>query len=344
MKFKECSVLFGAGDALALATAALAADKGFLWDGTQWKDMNTDIKVAYVKGIGNMADFETAAGGSGPAPCISKGFVDELKTKTIAQVIAEVDKFYQENPTKLKMPVIAVIMQRCTKLCAVPAGGEEIMRAAVILVMVGLMVGGLVASAPAVDTNQAFLWNGVHWQQVSEDGKAGYIFGIGNLADFEVAASKGKKLACLSQAFVDDLKTRTVMQIIQEVDKFYQDNPEKLDTPVIEVVLRRCTKVCPAETSGGEDEKMKRTASRDHGCGALGGRLFRHVHHAAADVERRRHRRRQRRPHRLGRRVSGLRRRHRRRGRLLAGMLTTSMRNPRAGLEGLSLIFRVTSW
>ena len=105
---------------LALGTAALAAEKGFLWDGTQWKDMTNDIKVAYVKGIGNMADFETAAATSitTPPPCISKGFVDELKTKTIAQVIAEVDKFYKENPAKLDMPVVAVILQRCTKLCA----------------------------------------------------------------------------------------------------------------------------------------------------------------------------------------------------------------------------------
>lgn len=103
----------------ALATAALAADhQGYLWNGTHWKDMQSEIKVAYVKGIGNMADFETAAAGKNPAPCISKGFVDELKTKTIAQVIAEVDKFYKENPTKLDTPVIAVILQRCTQLCA----------------------------------------------------------------------------------------------------------------------------------------------------------------------------------------------------------------------------------
>lgn len=106
----------------ALATTSLAADnKGFLWDGTQWKDMNTDIKVAYVKGIGNMADFETAASGPERAPCISKGFVDELKTKTVSQVIAEVDKYYKENPSKQNTPVIAVILQRCTKLCAAPS-------------------------------------------------------------------------------------------------------------------------------------------------------------------------------------------------------------------------------
>jgi hypothetical protein len=109
----------------ALATAALAIEKGFLWDGTQWKDMSTEIKVAYVKGIGNMADFETAAAGKKPAPCISKGFVDELNTKTISQVIADVDKFYQENPTKLTMPVIAVILQRCTKLCSTPTAEKK---------------------------------------------------------------------------------------------------------------------------------------------------------------------------------------------------------------------------
>ena len=124
MKFRGRAWVFVLVMLLALGTAALAAEKGFLWDGTQWKDMTNDIKVAYVKGIGNMADFETAAAGSAPAPCISKGFVDELKTKTISQVIAEVDKYYKENPGKMDMPVIAVIMQRCTKLCA-PAAEKK---------------------------------------------------------------------------------------------------------------------------------------------------------------------------------------------------------------------------
>ena len=125
------------------------------------------------------------------------------------------------------------------------------MRAVVILAVVGLLVGGMTAAAPAAGTGKAFLWTGKHWQQVSQDGKAGYIFGMGNMADFEVAAAKGRKAPCIPLAFVNDLKARTVMQIIQEVDKFYQDNPGKLDTAVIEVVLRRCTKVCPPETPKG---------------------------------------------------------------------------------------------
>ena len=129
------------------------------------------------------------------------------------------------------------------------------MRAAVILLVVGVVVGALAATAPAMDTNQAFLWNGVHWQQVTTEGKAGYIFGIGNLADYEVASAKGRKLACISRAFVDDLKTRTVMQIIQEVDRYYQENPDNLGTPVIEVVLGQLTKASPAQVPAGETKK-----------------------------------------------------------------------------------------
>ena len=71
------------------------------------------------------------------------------------------------------------------------------MRAVASLLVVGVMVGALVASALAMD--QAFLWNGVHWHQITQEGKAGYIFGIGNLADYEVAASKSQKQASVSR-------------------------------------------------------------------------------------------------------------------------------------------------
>jgi hypothetical protein len=94
---------------------------------------------------------------------------------------------------------------------------------------------------------QGFLWDGSQWAELPYEAKVGYIKGIGNLADFESAASKGKP-PCVSRAFVNELKTRTVDQIIKEVDKYYLENPGKLNTSVIEVVLRRCTSVCPPES------------------------------------------------------------------------------------------------
>ena len=72
------------------------------------------------------------------------------------------------------------------------------------------------------------MWDGTQWPQLSFDAKVGYVKGVGNLADFEAAASKGKA-ACLSQAFAAELKTKTVHQIIDDVDKFYKDNPEQAE-------------------------------------------------------------------------------------------------------------------
>lgn len=119
-----------------------------------------------------------------------------------------------------------------------------------VLIAALVLLLGLTTGAQAAGKT-GFLWNGTHWSQVSFDGKAGYIFGIGNLADFEAAASKGKGL-CVSRAFADDLKNKTVDQVIAAVDKFYQDNPDKLQTSVIEVILRPCTTVCTPEKKGGE--------------------------------------------------------------------------------------------
>ncbi len=109
----------------ACSNLALAGSKGYLWDGTHWKDLTQEIKVAYIKGIGNMADFEVAAGGSGRAGCISQAFVSELKTKTVAQIVQEVDNYYKENPKKMNTSVIEVVLRRCTALCPPEAKAAE---------------------------------------------------------------------------------------------------------------------------------------------------------------------------------------------------------------------------
>jgi hypothetical protein len=122
MKIKGVIVCLAVALSLALAGGALAQKKGFLWDGHQWPQLSFDAKVGYIKGIGNLADFESAAS-KGKAPCISWAFAGELKTKSINQVIGEVDKFYRDNPSKLDTSVLEVILLRCTKVCP-PGQGE----------------------------------------------------------------------------------------------------------------------------------------------------------------------------------------------------------------------------
>ena len=47
------------------------------------------------------------------------------------------------------------------------------------------------------------------------------------------------------RAFADEMKNKSVSQIVEEVDKFYKENPGKLETSVLEVIVMRCTKYCP---------------------------------------------------------------------------------------------------
>jgi len=127
MKLESKAIVLGLAIIFALTTVALAQTQQLAWDGTQWKEFPMEIKVAYIKGVGNMASFETSVGGAGRAACISQAFVAELKNKTIAQVVADVDKFYQDHPAKLSTPVIEVILRQCTKICPVePVAGKKL--------------------------------------------------------------------------------------------------------------------------------------------------------------------------------------------------------------------------
>ncbi|MBM4293498.1 MAG: hypothetical protein FJ126_01150 [Deltaproteobacteria bacterium] len=126
MKAKILPIAAAAVSVLLLMSAGVLAQGAFMWDGTQWPQLSFDAKVGFIKGIGNLADFEVAAN-KDKAPCVSRAFVDELKTKKIDHIIQEVDKYYQENPGKKDATVIEVVLRRCTSICPPeePAGGKK---------------------------------------------------------------------------------------------------------------------------------------------------------------------------------------------------------------------------
>lgn len=98
---------------LALPALVLGQTKAMLWDGNQWKDLPREAKIGYVKGVGNLADYEMAASGEGVG-VVTKALGDEWRTKTVNQIVQEVDKYYQENPQKLSKPVIEVMLRCCS--------------------------------------------------------------------------------------------------------------------------------------------------------------------------------------------------------------------------------------
>jgi len=116
MKIRLLTCILALAALLGWAGGALAQSQ-LAWDGNQWKEFTQEVKVAYLKGVLNMAAYETASGGASRGACISRAFTEELKTKTLGQVVGEVDKFYKENPSKMNMPVIDVMMRSSTKLC-----------------------------------------------------------------------------------------------------------------------------------------------------------------------------------------------------------------------------------
>lgn len=125
MKFKGKVSILALATLIALATAAQAVPPMQAWEGTQWKELTQEIKVAYIQGMGNMASFENTVGGGGRAACISRSFVEELKGKSVGQVVSDIDKFYRENPAKLKTPVIEVVLRQCTQICPVEPKATE---------------------------------------------------------------------------------------------------------------------------------------------------------------------------------------------------------------------------
>jgi hypothetical protein len=124
MKFWRKTALLGLTLVLALAFGALAMEKAELINGTHWTKWSMDAKLVYIRGFSNMADFEAAASGHRNV-CLSKALSEELKAKTLGQIVADVDNFYKENPDKMSTSVIEVTFMRCTKYCPPEAKKEK---------------------------------------------------------------------------------------------------------------------------------------------------------------------------------------------------------------------------
>jgi hypothetical protein len=56
---------------------------------------------------------------------MSKVLVDELKTQTLGQIVANVDAYYRDNPGKMSNSVIEAILRGSTNVCKTGPGVKE---------------------------------------------------------------------------------------------------------------------------------------------------------------------------------------------------------------------------
>jgi hypothetical protein len=97
---------------LAAAWGSAQAQEVPLVTGETWTASSEQLKKAYLIGIANAVQVETAFGGANPpsdaqslVPRLAKG----MKGQTLDSVRQGLDKWYAANPGKLQRPVVETI-------------------------------------------------------------------------------------------------------------------------------------------------------------------------------------------------------------------------------------------
>ena len=108
------AVLFVACAALALACGAARADEVPLVTGEHWMKSSEQVKKAYLVGVANVLQVESAFEGATPpldTQSVVPRFVKGMKGggHTLDSVRLSLDKYYAANPDKLQRPVIETI-------------------------------------------------------------------------------------------------------------------------------------------------------------------------------------------------------------------------------------------
>ena len=112
MKVQLRSVLFLACMALAVASGMARAQEVVLVTGEHWTKSSDELKKAYLVGIANVLQVESAYQAANPpsdTQSVVPRAVKGLKGQTLDSVRMGLDKWYAANPDKLKRSVVETI-------------------------------------------------------------------------------------------------------------------------------------------------------------------------------------------------------------------------------------------
>ncbi|MGO4391696.1 hypothetical protein AB4Z46_10120 [Variovorax sp. M-6] len=109
MKLQMRTAVIAACMTLAMAAMPARAAEVPLVTGEQWTTSSEAVKKAYLVGIANLVQVQTAYFAANP-PTDAQNFVPRLakgmQGQTLDSVREGLDRWYAANPTKLKRPVL----------------------------------------------------------------------------------------------------------------------------------------------------------------------------------------------------------------------------------------------
>ena len=112
MKVQLRSVLLLACMALAVASGMVRAQEVVLVTGEHWSKSSDEMKKAYLVGIANVLQVESAYQAASPpsdTQSVVPRAVKGLKGQTLDSVRMGIDKWYAANPGRMQRPVVEII-------------------------------------------------------------------------------------------------------------------------------------------------------------------------------------------------------------------------------------------
>lgn len=110
-----------------------------------------------------------------------------------------------------------------------------------------VMLCGVVLSSHAQDTMEKVaqempVLKGDTWVKMSDDEKISFIWGVGHVVSIQEVLGRDNEGLKKHNVFVNkvieahETKSMTMSEVSAQVDNFYKENPDKLDTPVMKVI------------------------------------------------------------------------------------------------------------
>lgn len=109
-----------------------------------------------------------------------------------------------------------------------------------VSLLIGSAAGAQTAAPPQRETP---VMSGAAWQQLGPDEKVAFIWGVGQFAAVEREwAEKKGDTDVLGYRFAQGIAGVPMNDIVQRVNRYYENNPDQLGKPVLRVVWETVAK------------------------------------------------------------------------------------------------------